>query len=278
MAIGAERSATEHRLEVAEWAAKAPANDNEIFGTARVSTSPRHSKMAEELQPIKKFFKLQETVQAESDAFGAANDNEEVATLEVDRNFEIRPTIEELLRAVDAEGGPEDIEYDAKGRLIRMGGLYFNKDGSLRKYWTKKGRRKPKETLRGEKGTKMPGRSISYLRLVLGPNAAALPTIGNPAEAFLGNRIHTSSGSHKQQSDMRREEREEERRYAVIKVEIISKKISEKDARTLDVIERVQGFADVGREFGYTGKTAERQGKRFVTEAADALRPLLSGA
>src|SRR5690606_12484536 len=131
---------------------KRQCRSGERGGRMTRTPKPRHADLAGQLAPLRDFLELEAQARDAVPAFigEPANDNTPdfdpaLADLDVERVLDIRPTIGEIMRAIRAEGGPASIERDDAGRIVRQGGLRFDRAGGLREYWTPGGWQRPRE-------------------------------------------------------------------------------------------------------------------------------------
>src|SRR5674476_586718 len=97
------RTPQQHRSIYNEWQTTAPANDSAIFrARPRKSKSPKHGKLAKELASVLVWRRFSDsTYPLATNWCIPANDNEqEIENNSTECKYEIRPTVNEIMRAV----------------------------------------------------------------------------------------------------------------------------------------------------------------------------------
>jgi hypothetical protein len=297
----------DYRETLAAWQQQCPANDNSLITAdsfnsleerrafvqreqrdpAPVLNLPHLERLGRAAPDTARLWKYWRDLQCTpaADVFAEneteADDGEPVNTgySTVEQDLEIRPSVDELLRAVDGAGRVSvcctvrngkrfDVQQARRpcilGNTTKIGDLVFRHGQLVRWGETSRGAPlKPVEELRGEKGSREKPPARNFRRLVhtdapLATDADFLAAVchstgrsGAPLECF----------AEREQS--RKSAESELRRALGAHAETLDSAIGDATAR------------EIGESRGYTGKTAERRGIFLISEAFAALRALV---
>ncbi len=188
-----------------------------------------------------------------------------------DRNPEIRPSIHVLLKCADGETTRDN------GRTHKLGGLTFSTRhapmstaGTLLRYQDGNRERSPRESARPrvpQNSNAEAERRASRL-WYQAQLPGSLPRKPEPRELFMGMSCHPRETSPT--PDI--EDYTILDRLGDVQEHTQFTACSPVHAAVLDTAMTARNFADIGRAMGKTGKTAERQGKRSLQEAVQALK------
>lgn len=301
----------DYRNHLDTWRAKnGETKDSDYWVKPRSTNSMRKPVMAKTFQPLLAWRDLIEpsltieTSLLKNDRDALPRDKDGRIVYSLDRHIEIRPSIEEIEKAIDQYVTDGDAEF-GYGKVpgsrkpyqtYRIGSLRFQTEdgsevyprGSLIAYNASSSRHgtRPSEVARrprGAKGTKGASESTRFIASLLnalprGSNAgtndnrAALPALpANAAELFMGNKIGSSNRkngavgpSEEGPGPQDWQERKETR-------DALLAGISPADTQVLDMALTASSMRHLGEQLGYSGKNAERQGKRHLQRATENL-------
>lgn len=277
-----------YRRAHAAWAANAPANDNEIRPRKAKTVKPKHVGLADEMRSLLRWRELRHGT---SWTDVAANDNEADDDAPVlaalDSNFEIRPTIKEMMSAVEAVAFEERKNTDGTLNVVPVGGdirrAPIGRSMGRKKRPTvivklgrlelSNGDRTERALILDEAGRLRKGDVRLPLGAIIkcGPRKAREVYTGAKGAANDNNPstvgVKLTAGAPAFDFADPVAEADEARH--------IVQAVGE-HARVLDVAIHAANFSDVGASLGYSGKTAERRGKSAVMAACKVLDAVLA--
>lgn len=264
-----ERTPTEYRAILDAWRETAPSNDSDILPQTRLSASPRHAYLADQLAVLLRWRTHRESNEpVQTNFLQADNDNNEVGEIsspkrDTDCELEIRPSPAEIMTALEGVilreklngtlvpvGG--DIEYETEmdnpprwRPFVRLGGLQFSvTEGSLAY---------PRGSLTFWKAGNHWERPIDSTGTPKGSANPKLP----PTKAPLERTTQCDALASKQEATY------------------LNDNLAPDDIAALDASLSSDSFRALGETLGYRGKTAERRGKRRLLLAARNLATVL---
>ncbi|MDR6955223.1 hypothetical protein J2X65_004602 [Ancylobacter sp. 3268] len=291
------RTPAEHRAIVDHWRLRAPANDSDILPRDRPGKG-RHADLADLAPALRSWRSLCQAAEPLSTNWmlAAANDNASDEPFDcyedewtqappppsIDSAMEMRPRPEEIVRAMgDVEvayseyGGPAvpvggDVEVHPTAEPAVIGGTPCAPLARLGALRFATGEAYERVLVRREDGAiKKADRRIPKGALT---HCGAFP-VRDRLTAWRG-----SAGGAVDPQAMVPPPCMDDRIDAGRLACRVRERLSANDVAVLDAALEAQNFADIGRLFGFTGRTARRRGKMFLRHAATHLQEFLQAA
>ncbi|QAY95107.1 hypothetical protein CWB41_04665 [Methylovirgula ligni] len=311
------RTPRDHADDTAKIMKALPKNDSDITPAPRHVERPRHRDLADELRPLLDWRRLSNP---DSSAWCAPdNDNERhvdedgvaLNVRDVEAEWEIRPTVNEIMNAVEEGGTKAALKLWKKDDYGTPYGAEQERDEDRKvaiaalKYLlayvqgtpvAPAERHDPRFTPPGIGAPESPRRrALRDLAASLGVTRDVpldearkrwnLPPVANdnepafpwrpadPREIFYTGRVRSNPDARQAGPENDGISR---RQGALQEAAHLRGKLSRHTVKALDIAIEAQNFAEVGAAFGFLGKNAERRGKQLVLESCAELKAALA--
>ncbi|WP_256807799.1 hypothetical protein [Bradyrhizobium sp. Bra64] len=281
---------TEFRTSYDEWSRSAPANDSDILTDKRIAEHPRHAGMCDDLKSMRAWREMKESHDALQTNFIQPGRDDEifedgfptVREYDVESEWECRPTIGEIMRAI--QGVKFTVRFDriqstgTDGRLTYLkrekvipdlmaaeneGLIEFGEEYESKLF----------------SGLMRPIVRIGKLRFSQADGSDTRPRASLTRIGWVAPQEEPGDEKGGSESFHRPPDRQLldplERLIAMERAVAANDNMQPAHRKVLDIAITARNFGEVGQAFGYSGKNAERRGKRLVQEAAKELSLIL---
>jgi hypothetical protein len=281
-----ERTPTEFRKIYDAWSMTAPPNDSDIIpDKPRIGDNPRHAGMCADLKAMLAWREMKESKDPLQTNFLQAGIDDEIVSEDAgaailptrnhERGLEIRPTVDEMLDAVKDISFKTRCDYAVifwRGFTVsterQVPDLDVPENDGLIGYGVE------------YKSAAFPGcnlKPVVRLGRLRFSDADGYARQPRGSLMFQIDKPGTRNGLSKKFMPPPEHQRfnPEDRLIAMQDAAFANDNISPKHAKVLDAAIVAQNFSEIGKVFGFTKKTAERQGKRLLVDACKGFDEVL---